>query len=538
MRALIPTVCLLLMVGIACTRPDSPDGHGDIAFRLRLNEDPPDMDPVRARDITSDAIMYKVFDGLVDLDPETLEIVPAVAESWEISSDATTYTFRLREGVRFHNSREVVADDVVYSFQRALREVRSGRPWVFTPIAGAKTFRDGTADHVSGLEAVDASTLRVTLDHAYAPFLSHLVTTQASILPREVYDDPDKAYLERPVGCGPFRFSSWTRGQSITLDPNADYYGEGPYLERVVFQIVRSSETALEEFRAGTLQMTDEIPPGKRQALREEFGDQFRRWPQLAVRSFLLNHARPPFQGNRALRQAVNHAVDREYILRVLDEGKDVAVAGLLPPGLQSFNPDLPGYGYDPERARELLAEAGYPGGSGLEELTLLYNTHEGHRRILERVVSDLGAVGIPVRLLNLEWGTFLSAITGTPEEPPTEEMIYFSWVADFPDGYNFLFPNLHSSNFGAGGNYARYSNPRVDAILDQAVRETDNARRITLYREAERLAVEDAAWLFFYSQRDEALVHSGVEGLVLSPLGDFASPLNRVRWAGAPGEG
>ena len=316
MRGLIPAVCLLLMTGIACTRPDPPAGDRGTVFHLRLNEDPPDMDPARARDITSDAILFKVFDGLVDLDPETLEIVPAVAESWEISADGTTYTFRLREGVRFHNGREVMAEDVVYSFQRALGEIQSGRPWLFTPVAGAEAFRNGTADRVSGLQAVDPRTLQVTLERPYAPFLSHLVTTQASLLPREVYDDPDEAYLEHPVGCGPFRFASWTRGQSVTLESNTDYYGEGPYLDRVVFQIVRSTETALEEFRAGTLQMTDEIPSGVRQVLQDEFGDQFRRWPQLAVRSFVLNHARPPFKGNRALRQAVNHAVDREWIRR------------------------------------------------------------------------------------------------------------------------------------------------------------------------------------------------------------------------------
>jgi len=529
------TALLLLLFSLAgplaCTRPDDGSQGGESVFRHRLKAEPPDMDPARARDIMSDSVLLKLFDGLVDLDPATLEVVPAVAERWEISDDAVTYTFYLRPDVTFHNGRKVTAHDAVYTFERALRpETRSGRPWVFTPILGAEAFVSGQADSVAGLQAVDVHTLRITLERPYAPFLAHLATAQGGLLPREVYDDPERGYLRRPVGCGPFRFGSWVPGQSITLEAFADYYGIGPFVDRLLFVVIDSQDTALHEYRAGNLDLIDEIPSGQRKALQEEFGDQYRRWPQIAVRAFAFNHARPPFQGNKALRQAVNHAVDRKFLLEELAEGKDVPVAGILPPGLPAFDPERKGYDYDPDKARRLLVEAGYPNGEGLPELTLLYPTNEGHRRMCERVAADLGAVGIRVRLRNLDFAAYLTAITGTLEDPPEDEILSFAWVADYPDAFNFLFPNLHSSNLGPGGNYSRYVNVELDALLDEAIRETDTERRIELYRRAETLAVEDAVWLFFYSYRDEALVSPDVQGLILNPLGDFAFPISRVR--------
>lgn len=523
---------LLALVGtLACTQPNHDSQSDKTVFRHRLKNDPPNMDPARANDIMSDSVLLKLFDGLVDLDPATLEVVPAVAESWEISDDDITYTFHLRSDVTFHNNRQVTAHDAVYTFERALRpETRSGRQWVFTPILGAEAFVNGEADSVAGLEAVDDHTLRITLERPYSPFLAHLTTAQGGLLPREVYDDPERGYLRRPVGCGPFRFDSWVSGQYIRLEKFPDYYGIGPFVDQLVFYIIDSQETALEEYRAGNLDLTDEIPSGKRKALQEEFGDQYRRWPQLGVRAFAFNHARPPFQGNRALRQAVNHAVDRKFLLEILAEGKDVPVAGILPPGLPAFDPELKGYDYDPDKARRLLVEAGYPNGEGLPELTLLYPTNEGHRRMCERLAADLEAVGIKIRLRNLDFAAYLTAIAGTPEEPPEAELLSFAWVADFPDAYNFLFPNLHSSNLGIKGNYSRYVNPEFDALLDEAIREADTERRIELYRRAESLAVEDAVWLFFYSYRDEALVRPEVQGLILNPLGDFAFRISRVR--------
>jgi peptide/nickel transport system substrate-binding protein/oligopeptide transport system substrate-binding protein len=530
MRRLLPAALALLVAAGGCERPQ-PDIAGAAVLRYRLMDDPPDMDPVRAHDNASEAVLFEVFDGLVEFDPATLRIVPAVAASWEISGDGRRYTFHLREGARFHNGRAVEAADVVWSFERSLRpEAVNARPWVLAPVLGAAAFRAGETDRVEGLEAVDPRTVRVTLVEPFAPFLSHLVLEQASILPREVYEDPREGYLDHPVGCGPFRMGEWRRGQVLVLHAFADYYGDGPHVDRLEFRIIRDQETALQEFRAGNLEITDEIPSGSRRALREEFGDQYRQWPQIAVRGIAFNHARPPFAGNPALRRALSHAVDRDYLIRVIDEGKDRPVAGIIPPGLDAHDPGLAGYPYDPDRARQLLAEAGYPDGRGLPEITILYNTNEGHRRMLERIASDLAQVGVRAVPRPIDLGAYLTAIAGTPDEPPQAEMFYFAWVADFPDAYNFLYVNLHTDNLGPGTNFARYANPELDRLVDEAVRETDPDRRGDLYRRAERLAVDDAAWIFLYSFQDEALVRPEVQGLVLSPLGDFAIPLNRAR--------
>ena len=528
---LFPVLLLLLVVLLASCEQQAgleDDTSGLSVFRYRLMDDPSDLDPARAHDINSDAVVYEIFDGLVELDAKTMEVVPAVAASWEVSEDARTFTFHLRQGVKFHNGREVVADDVVWSFERALRpETKAARSWVLKPVDGAEEFMAGQSDHVRGLEAPDPRTVRITLKEPFSPFLSQLILEQASILPKEVYDDPAEGYLQHPVGCGPFRWVSWRRGRSVVLEAFPDYYGEGPHIDRLEFRIIRSQDTGLQEFLAGNLELMDEVPPARRVELIRLLGDRYHRWPQLAVRGIGFNHQRPPFAGNPTLRRALSHAVDRDFLLDTINEGKDRKIDGIIPAGLADHDPDLVGYDYDPDRARDLLAEAGYPGGEGLPELSILYNVSAGHKRMLERVAADLAEVGVRVRLTSVDLATFLTRISGTPDEPPPDELIYFAWVGDFPDAFAFLFPNFHS---GSRENFFRYRNPAVDEALDRAVREGDAAARRQLYREAERIVVEDAAWIFILNLRDEALVSSDVQGLIHSPLGDHAIPLNRVR--------
>jgi oligopeptide transport system substrate-binding protein len=495
-------------------------------FRYRVSGDPSTLDPAHSTSTDSGVVVLKVFEGLVRFEPETLEIVPAVAESYDVSPDGLTYTFRLREGVKFHNGREVTADDFRYSFERVLdRQTRSERRWVLEEIEGAEEFSGGEAEAVSGIEVLGKYVLRLRLRRPFAPFLAQLCMEGASAVPREEVEKWGEDFTSHPVGCGPFRFVSWKHDVEVVIEAFDEYFGGPPKLRRVEFKVLPETSVALEEYLAGEVDFMDQLPPGRVVDLREKYPDEVKIWPILATYYFGFNHEKEPFKGNRKLRQAFNYAVDRKGICDVINEGVPVpATRGVLPPGMPGYDPELKGYNYDPEMARRLLAEAGYPNGEGLPVITLWYNTDPGHQRICEYVQHCLKKVGVRVKLKNIDTAAYWQAMyAGEPAFFRT------GWIADIPDPDNFLYTLLDSKQFGAAGNATWYSNPEFDRLVERARSSTDWTERERLYREAEKLAVEDAAWLFVYYYRDVAIVKPYVKGIRFSRQGDFAIPLDDV---------
>lgn len=499
------------------------------ALRLRLAQDPATLDPAFAVDAHSIAVISQIHDGLVELDPADLSVRPALAERWKISPDGRVYTFHLRPDARFHDGRRVTSVDVVHSFERLLSpEAPSPRAWMLEGLAGARDFRESGAERVRGIEAISERTVRLTLERPFAPFLSILALEAASVIPENAID------LDRlPVGAGPFRLVSRIEGERIILArassavPGA--FGE---VRRVVYRIIPSESTALELYLTGGLDVMDELPAGRRAEIAERLAAQYRLRPQPAVAYLGFNHASGPFASNRALRMAFNHAVDKGYIVRVLNEGKDVIATGVIPHGVPGHDPDLTGYPYDPERARALLEQAGYPGGEGLEPITLFYNTSESQRRIMERVRMDLERIGVRIRLKSLDPPALMKSLA--EGEAPLFRM---AWLADYPDPDAFLTPTLHSSSGPEAGNFARYANPDLDRLIDRAREAQDAPLRAALYRKAQRLAVEDACWLLLYFYGDETLVKPTVRGLTLPALGDFLAPLHEVAIGPDPAE-
>jgi peptide/nickel transport system substrate-binding protein/oligopeptide transport system substrate-binding protein len=512
----------------ARTMPPS-DGY----LRYRLREDPPELDPGAASDVVSAAVLLNVFEGLVSFDPETLIPQPAVAESWTISDDGRVYDFKVRPGVFFHGSgREVTADDVVYSFQRLLDpKLNLERRWILEPVLGADDFEHGRATSVKGLEAVSPSDVRITLTEPFAPFLSTLCMESVAILPREVYDVPkeEAPYLRHPVGCGPFEFVEWQQGNFLKVKAFEKYWGGRPKLNGVTFRFMQDKLTAVEAYKNGELDVVDEIPAGQRGALKAELGDQYKKWPQLGTYYFGFNQENPPFKGNKKLRQAFNHAVNRTYICEKLEEGKDTPAYGILPPGLPGHDPATVQDPYDPELAKKLLAEAGYPEGKGLAPIVLYYNTDDSHQRVAQQVQQDLAAIGVTIELRNSDWASYLKLVEGHDNVNSEVAFYRMGWIADYPDPDNFMTVRLSCDYFGPKGNYDRYCNPEFEKLIDEARRLTKMEDRIPLYHQAEHIAVDDAVWLFIYYYGEEALVKPYVEGFALSPQGDYTAPLERV---------
>ena len=525
---------LLAAVGLAgaCGRSGPPAPSSEQVYRFRLHEDPPTLDPALANDEFSESVVLNVNRGLVVLDPKTLEIQPAVAESWTVSSDGLVYTFRLRDGVLFHNGRPVTARDVEYSFERLLRKATgSPRRFLLAPIAGAKEFTAGTSASIAGLAAPDDRTIVLRLAKPFAPFLSELTMANASILPREIYDDPRKAYLRAPVGCGPFRFSRWEQANFIELLAFDRYYGGRPALDRVIIRMIENKTSALQEYIAGGLDSLDEPPDDNDTAMMAKVGPEVHRFPFMGTGYIGFNLALPPFKGNVALRKAFNYAVDKQYLWGVLFPGSSTPANGIIPPGIPGHDPDLPGYPHDEAKARNLLAQAGYPAGNGLPPISCWVNTGEDNRRIAEQVQSDLKKIGVDITIREVDWGAYIAAVSGSPEKPGQAPMFRSGWSLDYPDADAILRPLLHSSNWGPSGNFGRYKNAEVDRLIDQALVVTDPKERADLYRRAERIAVmDDPPWIFLNYYQARTLYKPYVKGVVLSPLGKFRLPLDRLR--------
>jgi oligopeptide transport system substrate-binding protein len=534
-RARTAFLLAIAFLGIAlntCTRDAPTRGKPEQVFRFRMHEDPPTLDPALSNDQFSEAVVLNVNRGLVELDAATLEIRPAVAESWTVSADNREYTFHLREGVRFHNGRAVTSGDVAYSFLRLLnKETQSPRRFLLEPIEGAQEFSEGKSPGVGGLVTPDDRTVVVRLTKPFAPFLSELTMANASILPKEVYDDPRKAYLRAPVGCGPFRLARWEQANFIELLPFDGYYGGRPALDRAVIRMIESKTSALQEYLAGGLDSLDETPEDTDTAMIARVGREIHKYPFMGTGYIGFNLSLPPFKGNPALRKAFNYAVDKKYLWEILLPGGSLPGRGIIPPGIPGHDPDLPGYPHDEAKARSYLAQAGYPAGRGLPPIALWVNTGEDNRKIASQIQADLKKIGVDLAIREVDWAAYIAAVSGTRDKPGEAQMFRFGWYLDYPDADAILRPLLHSANWGPAGNFGRYKNPEFDALVDKALTLTDAKQRAEIYRSAERIAVmDDAVWIFLSYYQAATLYKPYVKGVVLSPLGEFRLPLERLR--------
>jgi peptide/nickel transport system substrate-binding protein/oligopeptide transport system substrate-binding protein len=524
--AALLAIAAAVFVAGGCGRPPAPVAREQV-YRFRLREDPPNLDPALVTDNLSDAVAANVFRGLVAMDPETLEVVPSVASSWTVSPDGLLYTFRLRADARFHNGRQVTAEDAAWSFRRLLnKDTQSTRRWLLEPVAGAMAFAEGRAGDVAGIGVSAPDTLTLRLERPFAPFLAMLTMTGAAIVPREVYDDSAKGYLRAPVGCGPFRLTRWEQGNVIEMQAFEGYWGGRPAIDKVLVRIIENRSSALEEYRAGGLDSLDEVPT----ELAPDIAGDVHRYPFIGVGYIGFNLGLAPFKGNAALRKAFNYAVDKEYLWGVLMPGGNTPARGIIPPGIPGYDPDLPGYPHDPAKALSLLAEAGYPGGRGLPSIALWVNTSDDNRRIAQQIQADLKKIGVSISIKEVDWAAYLQAVEGTATVPGQPQMFRFGWNLDYPDADAVLRLQLHSRNIGPQGNYFRYANPEFDRLVDQSLSQTDAQARVDNYRRAERIAVmDDAVWLFLNYFESATLFKPYVKGIVHTPLGEFRIPLERL---------
>jgi peptide/nickel transport system substrate-binding protein/oligopeptide transport system substrate-binding protein len=508
---------------LARERPGATFGG---AFRRMLGDDPSTLDPASVTDIYGRAVINQIFDGLVQFDAN-LNPIPAIAEFWEASRDGLTWTFILRRGVKFHHGREVTAQDVVYSFTRLLR-LRSPGPVteIFEHIQGAKPFMQGEMPHVEGLKATDRYSLQIVLEQPLAPFLPALGLTNAAIVPEEKLEPQDERFGHHPVGTGPFKFVRWKSKNEIVLEANDHYYEGRPFLDRVVFKIFPGAELkkTFAEFLKGNLEETI-IPSEEQDEVRTEV--EYRKFqrirkPTLSLLYLGFNTRLKPFDDER-VRQAFNYAVNTQAIVREITKRGSLPATGILPPGMAGYDPHLQGYSYQPAKAMQLLAEAGYPHGVGLPAIELWsVNKAQSTQDELAAYQRDLANIGVKVDLrFASDWPTYKTML-----EQGKLPMFRLLRLADIPDADNFLFPMLHSTS---KTNYTFYRNPRVDNLLEQSRKELDYTQRIAFYHEAQRIIVADAVLIPQHHSTLDYLYQPYVQGVEVSLLGKRFIPLKKI---------
>jgi peptide/nickel transport system substrate-binding protein len=472
--------------------------------------EPATMDPHVATAVNDFRILVNIYDGLVRYAPGTLEVEPALAESWEISEDGTVYTFQLRDGVTFHDGTAFDAEAVKFNFDRMLDEdhpYHGTGPFPLSFFFGA----------IEETEVVDELSVRFHLDEPYAPFLSNLAYPTGLIVSPTAVETHGAEYARNPSGTGPFAFRVWESNRQVALQRNEDYWNGAPPLAGVVFRPITDANARVSEMLSGGIDLMVEVPPDNVQLFADDAGFVLHEEAGPHLWFLILNTREAPFDDVK-MRQAVNYAIDKESLVTNVLQGTATVAAGPTPEAFAwAYNEDLEPYPYDPERAKELIAEAGYA--DGVE--TVFFVT-EGGSGMLDPVPmgtaiqADLAAVGIDARIETYEWNTFLNQVN--PGLEGKAGMAQMAWMTNDPDTLPFLALRTEAMPEEGGFNSGYYSNPEVDALLEQARRETDQEERARLYKEMQAIVHEDAPWAFVANWKQNAVTTANVENFRLEP--------------------
>ena len=521
------------------------------AFRMNEVQDFRNLYPLNITEVVGHRITNQIYEGLLKYSQKDLEIIPSIAETWEVNEDATRFTFHLREGVKFHDDdcfdggkgREVTAED----FKKCFTLLCTSDPqnqgfWVFkSRVVGADAYFQSTIDGnpldegVTGVKVIDKYTLQIDLEYSFAGFLQILCTPFTWVFPVEALEMYGIDMRVHCIGTGPFMVNTIKEGETVLLEKFPNYWGvdewgnDIPYLDRIKITFLKEKKSELLEFKKGNLDMVFELPIEMIDEVMGELADavngasfEVQVTPALALHYYGFQHKSDLFS-NMLVRKAFNWAIDRESIVTYTLQGEGrPAIYGIVPPAFKNYDYEaIEGYGYDPDRARLLFAEAGYPNGDNFPDLTLQLNSGGSRNvQIAEVIQKQLKeSLNIDVELNVMPWAQHL-------ENLETGKALFWrtGWIADYPDPENFL-NLLYSPHIPANLsdksyiNSVRYKSAEFDSLFALGLREVDETKRLELYQQADQVAMDDAAIMPIYYYEHYRLLQLNVRDFDINPM-------------------
>jgi peptide/nickel transport system substrate-binding protein/oligopeptide transport system substrate-binding protein len=499
---------LVLALGLASASAQEtldPKAKQGGAITITYKDDVATLDPAIGYDWQNWSMIKSLFDGLMDYEPGTTTLRPELAESYEISPDGKTFTFKLRKGVKFHNGREMTADDVKYSLDRVTNpKTQSPGAGFFASINGYDDVAGGKSESLAGVTVVDPSTVKIELSRPDATFLHVMAINFSHVVPREEVEKYGADFGKHPVGTGAYKMAEWTLGQRLVFERNADYWHKGlPYIDKITFEIGQEPIVALLRLQNGEVDVPgDGIPPAKFQEVMADPEQKARvvEGGQLQTGYVTMNTQMPPFD-NVKVRQAVNMAINKDRIVKLINN-RAVPANQPLPPSMPGYDKAFTGYAFDLDKAKALLGEAGHP--DGFETELFVMNT-DPNPRIAQAIQQDLAAIGIKAAIQSLAQANVIAA-GGEKGGAPMIWSGGMAWIADFPDPSNFYGPILGCGGAVQGGwNWAWYCNKELDekaAAADSIVDPAKAEERAKLWGEIYARIMADAPWAPVFNEQ------------------------------------
>lgn len=506
------------------TTPD-PDAKQGGNIIITYKDDVATLDPAIGYDWQNWSMIKSLFDGLMDYVPGTTELRPGLAESYEISEDGQTFTFKLRSGVKFHNGREMTAEDVKFSLDRVTAPAtQSPGAGFFGMIDGYEAVAAGEADSLSGVTVVDPTTVEIKLSRPDATFLHVMALNFASVVPEEAVAEHGADFGKNPVGTGAFKLGEWALGQRVVFTRNEDYWRDGlPYLDQITFEIGQEPIVALLRLQSGEVDIPgDGIPPAKFQEVMADPEQKARvvEGGQLQTGYITMNVEIPPFD-QKGVREAVNMAINKDRVVQMINN-RALPANQPLPPSMPGYDESYEGYAYDVDAAKAKLAEAGFPDGFDTELFVM--NT-DPNPRIAQAIQQDLSQIGIRAEIQSLAQANVIAA-GGEKDAAPMIWSGGMAWIADFPDPSNFYGPILGCAGAVPGGwNWSWYCNEELDKRATEADSIVDPARqeeRSQMWSKIYTDIMADAPWVPVFNEQRFTMKSprmGGADNLYVDPV-------------------
>ena len=539
MSAAVGLAAVLTLSG--CTAHSSGGSGGSSAavgnvLRYPMTAEPTTLDPGKVEDGTTIDLLQQVFEGLVAWGEDN-KIHGNLADTWDISPDGKTYTFHLKSGVKFHNGRELTAEDFKYSMERACNPglASATAAGYLKDIVGVKEVLAGKAAEISGIKVVDKNTLQITIDAAKPYWLGNMTYACAYAVCKEEVEKHkdargigqiDETLLTSTTGTGPFKFDKVLRGDKVKLTAFADYHGGRAKLDGIERPIVKEAAQRINKYAVGDVDIA-EVSPGDLERINSDpkLKADLKTYARAAVWYVAMNQESPnsPFKDVR-VRQAFTEAIDKSQIVTVAMRGTVDPANGIIPPGVPGRNEHIVPLPYDPAKAKALLAAAGFPDGRNFPRLTIsCRNDYPEVQKSAELIVQQLKTnLNVDIQIRPIQPTQFFKE-----RDEKTQPLAHLRWSADYLDPQNFLSTLLRK---GAQENKVAYDNPEFNKLCDAADTERDEAKRFAMYNQAEQIAVTDAPFAPLYFKRDLELVSPKVGDLHDSLFGHRPHILTTIK--------